>query len=219
MSVKKCLIVFGLLILVAVIYFAFCEGKQIAKAENPTECNESLLKPFSGETDIKSIEYMPEVIEGQEDGIEEVIEAVLEEEVEVIEEAEVVEQRLPEQFETQVQEIEKPKNICLGKCRLTAYCSCRECCGKYAENRPKDENGNEIVITSSGARAKQGVTVAVDKSQIPFGTVLIINGKEYIAQDEGYGVGNNCIDIYFNDHDEATRFGIQYADVYIKVEG
>lgn len=218
MSIKKCLIVFGLLILVAVIYFTFCESKQIEKAENPTECNESLLKPFSGETDIKSIEYMPEVIEGQEDGIEEVTEAVLEEEVEVIEEAEVVE-KLPEQFETQVKEIEKPQNICLGKCRLTAYCSCRECCGKYAENRPKDENGNEIVITSSGARAKQGVTVAVDKSQIPFGTVLIINGKEYIAQDEGYGVGNNCIDIYFNNHDEATRFGIQYADVYIKVEG
>ena len=44
----------------------------------------------------------------------------------------------------------KPVN--LGNFRLTAYCSCSLCCGKWANNRPVDENGNEIVYGSIGER-------------------------------------------------------------------
>ena len=37
------------------------------------------------------------------------------------------------------------KPVSLGSFKLTAYCSCSLCCGKWANNRPVDENGNEIV--------------------------------------------------------------------------
>ena len=106
----------------------------------------------------------------------------------------------------------------LGVFRLTAYCPCEKCCGKYARNRPVDANGRVIVYTASGERASSGVTVAVDPSVIPFGAVLQINGHTYIAQDTGGSITNNRIDIYFDDHQEAKNFGIQYAEVLIHNE-
>lgn len=47
-----------------------------------------------------------------------------------------------------IQEPSKPQEPiteCLGEFRITAYCSCEICCEQYADNRPLDENGNEIV--------------------------------------------------------------------------
>lgn len=38
----------------------------------------------------------------------------------------------------------EPELISLGRFKLTAYCSCRKCCGSYADNRPVDENGETI---------------------------------------------------------------------------
>lgn len=108
--------------------------------------------------------------------------------------------------------------VSLGTFRLTAYCPCEKCCGKYARNRPVDANGRVIVYTASGERASSGVTVAVDPSVIPFGAVLQINGHTYIAQDTGGSITNNRIDIYFDDHQEAKNFGIQYAEVLIHNE-
>lgn len=108
--------------------------------------------------------------------------------------------------------------VSLGTFRLTAYCPCEKCCGKYARNRPVDENGCVIVYTASGERASSGVTVAVDPRVIPFGAVLQINGHTYIAQDTGSSITNNRIDIYFDDHQEAKNFGVQYSEVLIHNE-
>lgn len=89
-----------------------------------------------------------------------------------------------------------------GSFILTAYCSCPECCGKWAENRP-----NGIVYTASGAQAETGVTVAVDPKVIPLGTSLRIDGLgDFIAQDTGSGVKGKHLDIYMDSHEEALRF-------------
>lgn len=93
----------------------------------------------------------------------------------------------------------------------TAYCSCKKCCGAWAENR---ENG--IVYTASGAIAKAGHTIAVDTSVIPFGSVVLIDGIEYVAEDTGSAIQGNRIDIYFDSHDEALQFGIQELTAYVK---
>lgn len=103
----------------------------------------------------------------------------------------------------------------LGTFKLTAYCSCSKCCGKYAANRPKDENGNPIVYTASGARAQAGVTIAVDPRVIPYGTEVQINGHTYIAQDTGGAIKGNRIDVYFDNHQEAWNFGTQKAEVFV----
>lgn len=102
-----------------------------------------------------------------------------------------------------------------GEFRLTAYCSCKKCCGKWAENRPLDENGNEIVYTASGAVARSGHTIAVDPDVIPFGTKVEINGQVYVAQDTGSAIVGNRIDVYFDNHSDAHNFGVKYANVYL----
>lgn len=91
------------------------------------------------------------------------------------------------------------QGVYLGKFKLTAYCPCSKCCGKWA-------NG----ITASGTTASAGRTVAM--SGVPFGTKLLINGHVYTVEDRGTPYGH--VDIYFNSHSEALSFGRQYADVY-----
>lgn len=83
---------------------------------------------------------------------------------------------------------------------LTAYCGCTYCCGK------------DDCITASGKRAKQGQTIAADLSVFPMGTKLLINGKTYIVEDTG--VKGNVLDIYFESHADAVKFGAVKADVY-----
>lgn len=104
----------------------------------------------------------------------------------------------------------------IGVFTLTAYCSCEKCCGYWANNRPVDEMGNEIVIGASGDRLIPNVSVAVDPSVIEYGTELEIDGKTYIAHDCGGAIQGNRIDVYFSDHQDALNFGIQEKDVYIK---
>lgn len=104
----------------------------------------------------------------------------------------------------------------LGEYRLTAYCACEKCCGYWATVRPLDEDGNPIVYTANQSVAKQGVTVAADTNVLPFGTVLLIDGHEYIVQDRGGAVKGNHIDIYFESHEEALQFGVQYKEIFIK---
>ena len=109
----------------------------------------------------------------------------------------------------------KPPLQYIGTFTCTAFCPCGQCCGIYAYNRPKDENGNDIVYGASGQVLTPRKSVAVDPSIIPFGTVLIIDGEEYIAQDTG-GFHGYHLDFYFATHDEALAFGRQTKDVYIK---
>ncbi|MBE6695855.1 MAG: hypothetical protein E7587_05315 [Ruminococcaceae bacterium] len=105
--------------------------------------------------------------------------------------------------------------VSLGKFMLTAYCPCVKCCGKWALNRPSDENGL-IVITASGERAKQGVTVAADSDLLSFGTSLQIEGNNYSVQDRGSAIKKKHLDVYFESHEEALEFGVQYKTVYMK---
>lgn len=113
-----------------------------------------------------------------------------------------------------VEEPAEPEPVLLGSFRVTAYCSCEICCGKWAENRP-----DGIVYGASGEELVAGVSCA---SPLPFGTVVEIEGVgTYIVQDRTSSwvvdkYGENLIDIYFDDHEAAREFGLQYHDVYLK---
>lgn len=87
-----------------------------------------------------------------------------------------------------------------GNCRITHYCNCSICCGKWAGGG-----------TASGAWPSAGRTVA--NGDLPFGTKLLINGQIYVVEDRG--VGAQQIDIYCNSHEEALSRGMYYTDVYI----
>lgn len=110
-----------------------------------------------------------------------------------------------------------PEYINLGEFRLTAYCSCSRCCGQFANNRPIGKDGNEIVYTASGKIAKSEYTVAADTSVLPYGTIVYINDMEYEVQDCGGAIKGNSIDIYFDSHEAALEFGVQYADVFVEM--
>ena len=111
---------------------------------------------------------------------------------------------------------EPTKLTSLGEYRLTAYCGCAECCGQWGEDRPVDENDNQIVYTASQEIAQEGVTIAADTDILPFGTEVIINGHPYIVQDRGGAIEGKTIDIYFDTHQAAREFGIQHAEVFMK---
>ena len=79
----------------------------------------------------------------------------------------------------------------LGKYKLTAYCGCKKCSGKWGTR------------TASGKKAKQGRTIAVDKRKIKLGSKVQINGKTYVAED----VKGKHIDVFFKSHKQTKRFG------------
>lgn len=105
--------------------------------------------------------------------------------------------------------------VSLGKFTLTAYCSCPKCCGQYAYNRPVDEYGNEIVYGSIGVRLVAGISIAVDPRVIPYGSDVVINGHTYTAHDTGGAINGHRIDVYFDNHQDALNFGVQYAEVFL----
>jgi 3D (Asp-Asp-Asp) domain-containing protein len=85
--------------------------------------------------------------------------------------------------------------------KLTAYCPCTECSGKWG------------TLTKLGTTAKEGRTIAVDPNVIPLGSEVLIEGKIYIAEDIGGVVKGKVIDIYFDEHLDDFR---KYVDVMFR---
>lgn len=108
--------------------------------------------------------------------------------------------------------------------RATAYDLSVESCGK----RPGHP---EYGVTSSGARAVVGRTVAVDPTVIPLGSRLFITFPAeysdldgvYMAEDTGHILKGDSIDIFFGEdvqgsreiYESAMKFGVRYVDVRI----
>ena len=78
---------------------------------------------------------------------------------------------------------------------VTAYCACIDCCGKT--------NG----ITASGTQATAGRTIAMSKNY-KFGTKIEIEGYgTFVVEDRGGAIQGTRIDMFFDTHEEALRFG------------
>ena len=88
----------------------------------------------------------------------------------------------------------------------TAYCPCSKCCGK--------SDG----ITATGVKAKEGRTIAADPKVFPYGTKILIDGNVYTVEDCGSAIKNNKVDIFFESHEKALDFGVQYLTAYVKGE-
>jgi len=93
----------------------------------------------------------------------------------------------------------------LGIFKISHYCPCVVCCGKTDS------------ITSSGTDATANRTIAVDTDIIPLGSTIVIQGKQYIAEDIGGGINVKEIDIFVDSHQYAKELGIVYKEVFIKL--
>ena len=91
--------------------------------------------------------------------------------------------------------------VSLGEYKITAYCGCSKCCGKWSE----------FNLTASGTTPKQGRTVGCNS--LEFGNEIFINGEKYVVEDTG-NMKDNVIDIYFDLHEDALNFGEQYVEVF-----
>ena len=97
----------------------------------------------------------------------------------------------------------EPELISLGEFKIFAYCPCAYCCGK--------SDG----ITATGTVATAGRTIAVDPEVIPLGSVVIIDGHEYIAEDTGGGIKGKKIDLFCESHEEALQRGVAVKEVFV----
>lgn len=95
--------------------------------------------------------------------------------------------------------------------RVTAYCTCPRCCGKFSDG-----------LTADLHKIRKGdVFVAADK-RVPFGTQMIIPGynkeRPVEVKDRGRLIKGNRLDVFFNDHKTAKKWGTRYLDVLVEVE-
>lgn len=101
--------------------------------------------------------------------------------------------------------------------KVTAYCPCSKCCGRYADG-----------ITASGYKIRKGDKFVAADKRYPFGTQMYVPGYHRIkgypdncypqtmkVLDRGGAIKGNHIDVYFDTHQEALEWGVQYLDVTI----
>lgn len=92
--------------------------------------------------------------------------------------------------------------------RVTAYCPCQKCCGKYSDG-----------ITACGHKIRPGdAFVAADK-QYSFGTEMLIpgykNGQPVKVLDRGGAIRGDRLDVFFHSHEEALKWGVKHLDVKV----
>lgn len=102
-----------------------------------------------------------------------------------------------------VKDVEASELRSLGTFKITWYCPCRKCSGKWGYQ------------TSSGARCTEGRTVAADPRVLKAGTRVKINGHEYVVEDTGGGVRGNHIDIFNESH--AVCLDLEHGEKYWEV--
>ena len=110
-------------------------------------------------------------------------------------------------LEGQVEELNKWRE--LGTFRITCYWLGEDDYGALSNfTRTLPEVGSDL--------AQENHTIAVDPNVIPYGSIILIDGNEYIAEDCGGAVKNNVIDVWVRH--KSNSFGVKYTKVYIKEE-
>ena len=103
----------------------------------------------------------------------------------------------------EIEELKAERWLYKGDFSVTGYCNCPSCNGKWAYGP-----------TKSGTMPAQGRTIAVDPTVIPLGTEVVIDNHVFIAEDTGSAIKGNKIDIYFDEHEDAQKFGKKQKEVF-----
>lgn len=94
--------------------------------------------------------------------------------------------------------------------RVTGYCPCPICCGRFAQGR-----------TANGHIIRQRERFVAADKKYPFGTEVVVpnynNEKTIKVMDRGGAIKGNCLDLFFDNHATAAKWGVKYLDVKIRV--
>ena len=93
--------------------------------------------------------------------------------------------------------------------RVTAYCPCKKCCGRHSDG-----------YTASMHKILRGDRFVASDRKFTFGTELKIpgynNSKIVKVEDRGRLIKGNKIDVFFNSHSQAKKWGVKYIDVQVR---
>ncbi len=94
--------------------------------------------------------------------------------------------------------------------RVTAYCPCKKCCGKHSDG-----------YTASMHKIHRGDRFVASDKKFGFGTEMIIpgynNSNPVKIEDRGRLIKGNKLDVFFNSHKQAMKWGVKYLDVKVRV--
>ena len=129
------------------------------------------------------------------------------------------EQSIKEQYEQRFNDIEKKIDEFNKKYNKEYLYSFEGVVTAYTagyESTQKHKGHPLYGVTASGTKAKQGRTIAMDK-KFPFGTLVKIEGFDelFVVEDRGGKIKGNKIDVYFDNVDDAIKFGKQKRKIYI----
>lgn len=97
----------------------------------------------------------------------------------------------------------------LATFKVTHYCGCSKCCGKWSSGF------EDIAIGACGTKLKAYQSIAVDPKVIPLGTILHDStGKQYVAEDTGSVIEGYKIDLFTGNHQEAKELGVKEIELY-----
>lgn len=118
---------------------------------------------------------------------------------------------MKDDFQVTYEKLEDKERWQIVRMRVTGYCSCPKCCGKFSDGK-----------TASKHRIHKGdVFVAADKCY-GFGTEMVIPGYNQTQPvqvlDRGRAIKDNRLDVYFDSHQQAKKWGVKYLDVLVKTD-
>lgn len=108
---------------------------------------------------------------------------------------------------TEQAELPQPRYHSLGVFKITAYCKCKKCCGRWAKYH----------TTTGGVNVYHWKpVVAVDPKLIRLNTPLYIDGiGPRLASDTGPKIKGHKIDLLVVGHQRAVRFGNKWREVWV----
>lgn len=93
--------------------------------------------------------------------------------------------------------------------RVTAYCPCAICCGKWSDG-----------VTACNHRIQPGDTFTAADKMYRFGTEMIVPGynqnQPVEVKDRGRVIKGNRLDVFFSSHETAKKWGTRYLDVLVR---
>lgn len=95
--------------------------------------------------------------------------------------------------------------------RVTAYCPCPRCCGRWSDG-----------VTASGepVTVDGGQFVAADPRLLAIGSRVIVpgyaGGRVVRVLDTGSAIKGHCLDVFFPSHSAAQQWGVRMVDVWVE---